>query len=413
VPGLEFAPKKKSVVINNANPVGIKQMALLARRLAKSGFRWRHLAGATLFALLATAPAAMAGNATSAPIPLVRASPAGALTAQNTAPAGTIIRPNVPAPAMGDDGDDAGSDAAAPAGDNSGINTDLGSDDIDSDVPGSAIQNVAPIVAPPSDIRPGSFTLEARLTSDGPPLGDDVKWRIFGDAPDTDGKLKLLGEATGGIIYVRLDPGTYYVHAAYGRAGTTRKIDVTQPTGGEVLVLNAGGMRLLAINGKDEPLPQGQVTFDIYAPDEGGSDEQFLLVPNAPPGHVISLNAGTYHVVSKYGDANAVVRTDIKIDPGKLTEATMFQKAARLTLKLVEQHGGEAIADTAWTVSTATGDAVAQSVGAFPSVVLAAGDYIAVAKHDGKSYQAAFRVQAGTDHDVEVLAEQPGQHTGG
>ena len=128
-------------------------------------------------------------------------------------------------------------------------------------------------------------------------------------------------------------------------------------------------------------------------------------MPNATPGHVISLNAGRYHVVSKYGDGNAIVRADIKVEPGKLTEATLFQKAARLTLKLVEQHGGEAIADTAWTVSTATGDAIAQTVGAFPSVVLAAGDYIAVAKHDGKSYQAAFRVQAGTDHDVEVLAE--------
>jgi hypothetical protein len=44
-------------------------------------------------------------------------------------------------------------------------------------------------------------------------------------------------------------------------------------------------------------------------------------------------------------------------------------------------------------------------MGAFPSVVLAAGDYIAVAKHDGKTYQSAFNVEANTDHDVEVLAQ--------
>jgi len=404
-PGLEFAVKKKSVVANT-NPAGMKQMARPRGRPATSGFGWRYVAGAALLALLGTA---IAENSNAAALALNRVSPvnssANTLTAQDTPPAGNIVRPTLPAAPAAGDGDDAGGDAAAPAADDSGINTDLGSDDIDSDVPASAIQNGAPIVAPPSDIRPGSFTLEARLTNDGPPLGDDVKWRIFGDTPDADGKLKLLGEANGGIIYVRLDPGTYYVHAAYGRAGTTRKINVSEPTGGEVLVLNAGGMRLLAVNGKDQPLAQGQVTFDVYAPDEGGSDEQFLLVPNAPPGHVISLNAGTYHVVSKYGDANAVVRTDIKIDPGKLTEATMFQKAAKLTLKLVEQHGGEAIADTAWTVTTADGDAVAQSVGAFPSVVLAIGDYIAIAKHDSKSYRAAFRVEAGTDHDVEVLAQ--------
>jgi hypothetical protein len=371
--------------------------------LTRSGrIGWRTAAGAALAALIGLACPAFGQEAI--PVPIPHRSPgkpaAEALTAQNTpAPA---IQPADPA--AGDPGGD-GDAAMPPAGDTSGINTDLGSDDIDVGVSGAAVQDAAPVIAPPSDIRPGSFTLEARLTASGPPLGPDVKWRIFGDTPDPDGKLKLLGEASGGIIYVRLDPGTYYVHAAYGRAGATRKVDVSQPTGGEVLVLNAGGMRLVAINGKDQTLAQGQVTFDIYAPDEGGSDEQFLLVPNAPPGHVISLNAGTYHVVSKYGDANAIVRADIKIDPGKLTEATVYQKAARLTLKLVEQHGGEAIADTAWTVATAAGADIVESVGAFPSVVLAAGDYTAIAKHDGKTFRTNFSVDPGTDRDVEVLAQ--------
>jgi len=320
-----------------------------------------------------------------------------------TAQAGTTASDGSDTPTIGDDaGDDA--NMAAPA-DSGAPNPSLGSDDIDESVPTTAPADVAPVAAPASDIRPGSFTLEARLTADGAPLGDQVKWRIFNDTPGTDGKLKLLGEASGGIIYVRLDPGTYYVHAAYGRAGATRKVEVTEPTGGEVLVLNAGGMRLLSMNGKDQPLSQGQVSFDIYAPDEGGGDEQFLLVQNATPGHVICLNAGTYHVVSKYGEANAVVRADVKIEPGKLTETTMVQRAARLTLKLVEQHGGEAIADTAWTVDTPDGAPVVSEVGAFPTVVLAAGDYTAIAKHDGKVYQTRFNVQTGADHDVEVLAQ--------
>ena len=264
---------------------------------------------------------------------------------------------------------------------------------------------LAPDAGPPSDIRPGTFTLEARLAVDGPPLGDGVKWRIFGDTPGTDGHLPLLGEADGGIIYIRLDQGIYYVHAAYGRAGATRKIEVNGPTGGEVLVLNAGGMRLIAINGTDQTLRQGEVAFDIYAPDEGGSEERYLLIPNAPPGRVIPLNAGVYHVVSKYGEENAIVRADVKIDPGKLTEATVFQKAARLTLKLVEQHGGEAIADTAWSVVTATGESVVESVGAFPSVVLAEGDYTAIAKHDDRRFETNFTVRAGANRDIEVLAE--------
>ncbi|HVZ13928.1 MAG TPA: hypothetical protein VG894_05660 [Bauldia sp.] len=290
--------------------------------------------------------------------------------------------------------------------DGSDVDSDVGGsgDDLD-DVPDDSGAAATPDVGPPADIRPGSYTLEARLAPDGPPLGDGVKWRIFADTLGNDGHMQMLGQADGGIVYFGLSPGTYYVHAAYGRAGATRKLTVADRTGGQVVVLNAGGMRLTAVNGKDTPLGTGDVTFDIYAPDEAGAEERFLLVPNAPPGHIISLNAGVYHVVCKYGSGNAVVSADIKIEAGKLSEATLFEKAAKLTLKLVEQHGGEALADTAWSVTTPKGDQVAQTVGAFPTVVLSAGDYIAIAKHDGKEYQANFNVATGADHDVEVLAQ--------
>lgn len=360
--------------------------------------RWRLVLAAALCASGLALPAL----AQSVEVPLPRLAPTKpAATAATGSPAIPVLsaaatKTATPPLDSGDedsgDSDDGTDDIGAGSG-----------DDLDS-VPADAIPD-QPDVGPPADIRAGSFTLEARLAPTAPPLGDGVKWRIFGDTPGLDGHLQLLGEADGGIVYFGLNPGTYYVHAAYGRAGATRKISVNGRTGGEVVVLNAGGVRLMAMNAKDQPLHQGEVTFDIYAPDEAGSEERFLLLPNAPPGHVISLNAGTYHVVSKYGDANAIVRADIKVDPGKLTEATVFQKAARMTLKLVEQHGGEAIADTAWTVQTNGGASVVQSVGAFPTVVLAEGDYTALAKHDGKTFQKNFSVEAGSDRDVEVLAQ--------
>jgi hypothetical protein len=58
-----------------------------------------------------------------------------------------------------------------------------------------------------------------------------------------------------------------------------------------------------------------------------------------------------------YGDANAIIRADIRVEPGKLTEATLYQQAARVTLKLVENHGGEALANTQWSVVTSAGEA--------------------------------------------------------
>jgi hypothetical protein len=82
----------------------------------------------------------------------------------------------------------------------------------------------------------------------------------------------------------------------------------------------------------------------------------------------------------------------------------MYQKAARLTLKLVSEHGGEALANTAWSVVTSAGETVAGSVGAFPSVVLAAGEYTAIAKHDGNIYERNFSVEPGLNRDMEVIA---------
>ena len=78
-------------------------------------------------------------------------------------------------------------------------------------------------------------------------------------------------------------------------------------------------------------------------------------------------------------------------------------RAAQLTLKLVSEPGGEAIADTAWSILTSGGDVVSESVGAFPTIVLAEGEYTAIARNKGTELQRDFTVLAGQNSDVEVL----------
>jgi hypothetical protein len=131
--------------------------------------------------------------------------------------------------------------------------------------------------------------------------------------------------------------------------------------------------------------------------------ERGLIMDDVKPNEVVRLNAGTYHVVSDYGKVNATIRADIKIEAGRLTQAVIQHRAAKITLKLVSQVGGEAIADTAWSILTASGDSVTESVGAFPVVVLAEGNYSAVARHKNNIYQRDFKVEAGRNQDVEVL----------
>ena len=91
------------------------------------------------------------------------------------------------------------------------------------------------------------------------------------------------------------------------------------------------------------------------------------------------------------------------VEAGKLTEATLTHAAAKVTFKLVARAGGDAIADTQWTIANALGETVKESVGALPTHVLAPGAYTVSAKNAGEVFQRKFTVQAGDAVQVEVL----------
>jgi hypothetical protein len=256
--------------------------------------------------------------------------------------------------------------------------------------------------------------LEALLTEKGNPVQSGLTWRVFSPIPGSDGKLPLLATSEGGSTAFNLVPGEYFVNVAFGRAGATRKIRV--PEDGaldkQVLVLDAGGVMLNAVSGSDVRIPPNELSFSIFSSDVKEDGERALIVADVKPNTVIRLNAGTYHVVSNYGSVNAVIRADIQVEAGKLTDATIQHRAAKLTLKLVSEAGGEAIADTAWSILTSSGDVVSESVGAFPTLVLAEGSYTAVARNKDKIYQRDFAVKAGVNTDVEVLLAGNGQAGG-
>ena len=73
-------------------------------------------------------------------------------------------------------------------------------------------------------------------------------------------------------------------------------------------------------------------------------------------------------------------------------------------LTVLTDRGGEALANTAWSVLTPGGDVIKESIGAFPRVILAEGEYRAIARSEGKVYEREFKVVTGVDGDVEVLA---------
>ena len=215
------------------------------------------------------------------------------------------------------------------------------------------------------------------------------------------GELALAAKSEAATASFELVPGQYVVHVADGRAQASETLDVAEGGANKSIVLDAGAMRLNAAVTGDVPIPINQLRFDIYT--AGNEADRTVIAQNLAANDIVTLNAGTYHIVSHFGAINAVVRADLRVEPGQLTDATLYHRAAQVTFKLVTEAGGEAIADVDWTVKTASGETVFTDIGAFPATVLAEGDYLVLAKRGETVFNREFEVQPGPSREIEVL----------
>ena len=248
---------------------------------------------------------------------------------------------------------------------------------------------------------PQPVTLTARITPDGAPIPDGLVWRVFDTQPDASGELALVAKSEEGQAAVELPPGEYVVHVAYGRAQTSETISVVPGANDKSVVLEAGALRLNAAVSGDIAVPPGLLKFDIFTAGEDAA--RTVVAEGVVANDIVTLNAGTYHIVSHFGTVNAVVRADLRVEPGQLTDATLYHHASQVSFKLVSEAGGEAIADVEWTVKTADGATVFSDLGAFPTTVLAEGDYLVLAKQGDQVFNREFEVQAGGPREIEVL----------
>lgn len=250
-----------------------------------------------------------------------------------------------------------------------------------------------------------ALMVSARFGRDPPNIPGGLHWRVYPDKPDSTGAFRMLKEERAAAPIFVLPPGGYVVHVAFGLATAAKKVQLRSETVRETFEIPAGGARFEGRVG-DSRIPPGQISFDIFRGSqfETGGDEQRPLASNVTTADVVLLPEGTYHVVSNYGNSNATVRSDIRVQPGKLTDVVVNHRAAVITLKLVNERGGEALANTQWSVLTPGGDVVKEAVGAFPKVILAEGEYSVVAKNDDKTFNGKFKVEPGFDREIEVMA---------
>ncbi|HXF54336.1 MAG TPA: hypothetical protein VNK52_09460 [Hyphomicrobiaceae bacterium] len=283
-------------------------------------------------------------------------------------------------------------------------------DRIDIDLLGSAnTTNIPPTPAEPKAGEKqgaGQVTLVAVMNEEGRRIEQGLLWRVFEGKPAADGRIRLLSQHRDATPVLRNPPGDYLVNVSFGRAHTSRKITI--PATGhavEQFLLSVGGLRVTALLANGDPAPPGSVTYEVYSDERDQFGQRARIVGGGKPGVILRLNSGLYHLVSVYGDANATVRADFTVEPGKLTEAKVVHAAARVTFKLVSRPGGEALAGTQWSIATKEGEVVKESAGALPTHTLAPGSYVASAKSGGRVFRRSFSVRPGETTQVEVLMQ--------
>jgi hypothetical protein len=269
--------------------------------------------------------------------------------------------------------------------------------------PAVRAQAPEPTAPAPGQPRMGTISLGATFAGNQQPIRAGMIWRVYEDRGD--GIVpNLVAKSDLPTPSLQLPPGNYIVHGSYGFAGASRRVSMQWTNLEERLSISAGALKLKGAVG-DSPIAPTNLSFSIYVP-IGTDAEGRLVVGGVRGDEVVRLPEGTYHVVSNYGDTNAIMRSDLRVEAGRVTEATLNHRAATVTLKLVASDGGEAFAGTAFSVLTPGGDVIREAIGAFPSLTLAEGEYVVIARHEGQVHTREFKVESGLNRDIEVLAKK-------
>ena len=229
-----------------------------------------------------------------------------------------------------------------------------------------------------------------------------------------------------------LAPGDYVVHVAFGLASATRRLTLGPEVRAERLPLSAGALRIEGTLA-DQPIDPAKLSLAIYVP-ENRNPLGKLVDAKAKAGDIIGLPEGAYHIVSTYLDtvggrfsisaaantgksavpatpvtlpSNSIVNADIKVVSGKLVDVTLRHRCATLTLKLVNKPGGEALANTTFTVLTPGGDVIRELDRRLSRRWCSPKANMSSSRATtAKTYQSTFEVQSGMDRDVEVVAQE-------
>ena len=174
-------------------------------------------------------------------------------------------------------------------------------------------------------------SIDLMLAEGGALVQQDAVWRIFSDTADALGEPILLHHIQAPALDITLPYGTYIIHAAYGLASVHKTIIIARDDYIDNFILNAGGLKVSIDHAIKNSFVAEKAKYNIYPLSDltqlVENQEPAAIVTDVPNGGIVRLNAGVYRIVSKYGDANAIIEAEVRVESGKLMEAAMTHRS--------------------------------------------------------------------------------------
>ncbi len=179
---------------------------------------------------------------------------------------------------------------------------------------GAAPQGVTQGPPPAPAPAEASLSLRAVLTSEAKPLRGGLTWRIYEDRPEG-GKPVVLARSEEAQPTFRLPPGPIWptspTASSAPRSGNPEFRDGERPAHRQC---RGVAPRRRGRRGEDRPGPARLRGLRADRQQPGGAAR-----PRRRQGRRgVRLPEGTYHVVSTWGDSNAIQRADLKVENGRL-----------------------------------------------------------------------------------------------
>lgn len=278
--------------------------------------------------------------------------------------------------------------------------------EITNDVFENPLKPVVLVISKDTNKGSEALDLTAKLAPNGPSLSARIKWEIYNFIKSRGGKRAQIATSNDAQPTVLLAPGKYIVRVVFGNSSTAKVIKITE---GQItdatFILNTGGLRVkpLLIAGTPPKGKEAQQWLYLVSPPESPAPSKLVATANNPK-QIHQLTAGIYELISRYGTANAIVKTNVVVTPGLLTDVEIGHKAGIVRFKLVKRRrGGAELEDVTWQLFDADGNEIIAAPDASTGEIIAPGKYQISARHKGIIYTKTFRLKPGKTITIQVI----------